>query len=207
MSHHFFKIFSFLVILASLLLGGCFSTPAIEARNICSLLDDKVSWYKAVKASSIKYDVPMHLQLAIIHQESRFKSNARPFKFKFFDLFSFPGNRTSAFGFAQVQDTTWKWYKSKIKDNSVYRDNFEDATHFIAWYIVQSHKRLNISKEDHSNQYLAYHEGHNGFRKGNYKKKPWLLEVSKKVSKQADLYQRQLAKCRSQLDSNGIWSF
>ena len=61
-----------------IVLSGCFSTPAREVTNICNLLDEKVSWYRAAKDSEEKWKVPMHLQLAIIHQESRFASKAKP---------------------------------------------------------------------------------------------------------------------------------
>ena len=37
-----------------MVLSGCFSTPAREVTNICDLLDEKVSWYKAVKKSEDK---------------------------------------------------------------------------------------------------------------------------------------------------------
>ena len=61
-----------------MILSGCFSTPAREVTNICDLLDEKVSWYQAVKKSEKKWGAPMHLQLAIIYQESHFASNAKP---------------------------------------------------------------------------------------------------------------------------------
>jgi len=63
-----------------IVLSGCFSTPAREVTNICNLLDEKVSWYRAAKASEEKWKVPMHLQLAIIYQESHFASKCQATK-------------------------------------------------------------------------------------------------------------------------------
>ena len=60
-----------------LFLSGCFSTPAREVTNICDLLDEKVSWYQSAKKSEEKWGAPMHLQLAIINQESHFASKAK----------------------------------------------------------------------------------------------------------------------------------
>jgi hypothetical protein len=63
------------LLLLSLFLSGCFSlfsSDAITVGNICTLMDEEVRWYKAVKASEKKYGVPMHVQLAIIYQESHF---------------------------------------------------------------------------------------------------------------------------------------
>ena len=38
-----------------MVLSGCYSTPAREVINICDLLDEKVSWYRAVKKSEEKW--------------------------------------------------------------------------------------------------------------------------------------------------------
>jgi len=35
----------------SLALSGCFSTPAVTVNNICTLMDEEVSWYRSVKAA------------------------------------------------------------------------------------------------------------------------------------------------------------
>ena len=88
-----------------MILSGCFSTPAREVTNICDLLDEKVSWYKAVKKSEEKWGAPMHLQLAIIYQESHFASNAKPPRNKIFGII--PGARpTTSFGFTQAKKAT-----------------------------------------------------------------------------------------------------
>jgi hypothetical protein len=50
-------------------------------------------------------------------------------------------------------------------------------------------------KSDVYNQYLAYHEGHAGFRRGSYKKKKWLMKIAKSVQKRAINYSAQLARC------------
>ena len=44
------------------------------------------------------------------------------------------------------------------------RANFSDVTDFIGWYSEQTEKMLGISKNDYYNQYLAYHEGHSGWK-------------------------------------------
>ena len=58
-----------------------------------------------------------------------------------------PGSRpSSAFGFAQVTDPTWNWYKSRTGNKNASRANFYDVTDFIGWYTEQSNKILGISK-------------------------------------------------------------
>jgi hypothetical protein len=65
----------------------------------------------------------------------------------------------------------------------------------MGWYMHKSYKRNGIPKSDVYNQYLAYHEGHAGFRRGSYKKKKWLMKIAKSVQKRAINYSAQLARC------------
>ncbi|ABL02420.1 Lytic transglycosylase, catalytic [Candidatus Ruthia magnifica str. Cm (Calyptogena magnifica)] len=193
-----------LIVLISLTLNGCFSTPAIQVNNICHLMDEQVSWYQAVKASERRYGSPIHVQLAIMYQESHFASDAKPPRNKLFGVL--PWFRvSSAYGFAQVKDTTWEWYQLKTNNKNANRDNFDDAIDFIGWYIDQSSERSNIDKSDTYNQYLAYHEGHAGFNKQTYSAKPWLLKIARSVDDNAQRYKHQLKQCALQLDGNNVW--
>ena len=195
----------FLLALLPLFLTGCLSTPAVTVNNICTLMDEEVSWYRSVKASEKKYGAPAHVQLAIMYQESHFASDAKPPREKLFGVV--PWFRpTTAYGFAQVKDATWDWYQLKTGNYSADRDDFDDAADFVGWYINQSKKRAGINKSDAYNQYLAYHEGHGGFKKKSYQRKPWLMEVARKVDDNAKRYKRQLNQCSAELNSNSIWS-
>ena len=123
-------VLSLLVVIS---ISGCLSTPAREVTNICNLLDEKVSWYRAAKLSEDKWKVPMHLQMAIIHQESRFASKAKPPRNKIFGII--PGARpTDSFGYTQAKKATWEWYQLKTGNKTAKRDNFADAVDFVGWY-------------------------------------------------------------------------
>lgn len=189
-----------------LLLNSCFSTSAIEVDNICRLLDEKVSWYQAIRASEKKYQTPAHVQLAIIYQESRFSSNAQPPRGKLFGVV--PWKRpSSAYGYAQAVDNTWRWYKNSTGNLNADRNDFKDSADFVGWYMSQSKKHSGIKKSDAYNQYLAYHEGHGGFNKKSYRAKPWLMKVAKTVSANAKRYQQQLKQCTPALERNRVWRF
>jgi len=191
--------------LLPLFLTGCFSTPAVTVNNICTLMDEEVSWYRSVKAVEKKYDIPVHVLLAVVYQESRFASDAKPPREKLFGIV--PWFRpTTAYGFAQAVDGTWDWYKLKTGNHNADRDDFDDAVDFMGWYMNQSNKRSGVAKSDAYHQYLAYHEGHGGFNKKTYQKKPWLMKVARKVENNAKRYKRQLNQCASELNSNSIWS-
>ncbi|MCH9645672.1 MAG: transglycosylase SLT domain-containing protein [Proteobacteria bacterium] len=194
-----------ILLMLPMLLSGCFSTPAVTVNNICTLMDEEVSWYRSVKAAEKKYGAPAHVSLAIMYQESNFASDAKPPREKLFGVV--PWFRpTTAYGFAQVTDDTWEWYQLKTGNHSADRDDFDDAADFVGWYIVQSSKRLGIAKSDAYNQYLAYHEGLGGFKSKSYNKKPWLKKIAAKVDNNAQRYKRQLNQCASDLNSNSIWS-
>ena len=117
-----------------------------------------------------------------------------------------PSNRPStAFGYAQITNPTWEWYKSSTGKKNASRANFNDVTDFIGWYANQSEKMLGISKKDYYNQYLAYHEGHKGWSDQTFKSKKWLIEVAKKVETNAKRYNNQLIECESKLNKKGIF--
>ena len=148
--------------------------------------------------------MPIHVQLAIIHQESSFKYDAKPPKDYLLGFIPW-GRTSSAYGYAQVKDSTWDWYKQKTGNWGADRDEFADAVDFIGWYGSVSYKTLGISKWDAKNQYLAYHEGHGGFKRKTYNKKSWLIGVANKVERNAARYRAQLGKCKDKLESSWWW--
>ena len=170
----------------------------------CILFKEKKNWYKSTKKSYDKWKVPISLQLAIIKQESSFKQFAKPKRKKILGII--PGKRiSSAFGYAQVTNPTWDWYKSSTGNKNASRANFPDITDFIGWYVEQSNKMLDISKKDAFNQYLAYHEGQRGWKEKKYKSKEWLIEVAKNVEMNAKKYNTQLIQCEKQLNKRGLF--
>ncbi len=194
-------------VFALVFIAGCASQPR-NINNACSIFDDRSSWYDSMRRVEKKWKLPIHVQLAIIHQESKFKHDAKPPRKRLF--WFIPGPRaSSAFGYAQVLDGTWEWYKNKTGNHGADRDNFDDAVDFIGWYTDISHRKLGISRWNAEAQYLAYHEGHGGYKKKTYKKKKWLMQVAKKVKRNASRYHAQLKRCRSRFEGSGwtLWPF
>tara|TARA_B100000686_G_C16647399_1_gene893589 strand:+ start:484 stop:1116 length:633 start_codon:yes stop_codon:yes gene_type:complete len=192
------------IIIILLLVVACSKIETTDTLNSCIIFKEKNNWYKSTKKSYDKWKVPISLQLAIINQESSFQQFAKP-KRKFL-LGIIPLNRPStAFGFAQVTNPTWSWYKSDTGNKNASRANFNDVTDFIGWYVSKSNKILGISKKDTYNQYLAYHEGQGGWKKKSYKSKDWLINVAKKVELNAKNYNKQLKQCENKLNRKGIF--
>tara|TARA_B100001123_G_scaffold430414_1_gene550329 strand:- start:204 stop:770 length:567 start_codon:yes stop_codon:yes gene_type:complete len=185
-------------------LNACTKNTLINTADSCIIFNEKKHWYKATKKSNDKWNTPISLQLSIINQESSFKQFAKPKRKKIFGII--PSNRPStAFGYAQITNPTWEWYKSSTGKKNASRANFNDVTDFIGWYTNQSEKMLGISKKDYYNQYLAYHEGHKGWSDQTFKSKKWLIEVAKKVETNAKRYNNQLIECESRLNKKGIF--
>ncbi len=166
---------------------------AIGIENACDILNTDDSWREAFEKTFQKYGVPPHVVMAIIYQESRFVSDARPPRKV---VMGIPMDRPSnAYGYAQALDPTWDWYQNKTGNSSAVRDNLADAVDFIGWYVQTNYDRTGVSKWDTKEQYLAYHEGSGGYLKETYKEKEWLIAVSEKVGRHAEVYRQQLANC------------
>ena len=192
---------------ALILYGGCSTDPPRDISNSCEMFEDKSGWYKDTKRSYEKWGVPIHVQLAIIYQESKFVDDAKPPRDYLLCLIPW-GRVSSADGYAQAQDSTWDWYIEKTGNRGADRDDFGDAVDFVGWYGDMSHRLLGISRWDAYRQYLAYHEGHGGYKRGTYSEKPWLIKVARKVESRARDYRAQLAKCEDELDSGwDLWPF
>ena len=183
---------------------ACTSVDRINTENSCILFENKKNWYKSTKASYEEWGTPISLQLAIIKQESSFKQFAKPKRKRLIGII--PSKRPStAFGYAQVTNPTWDWYKMRNGKKNASRSNFKDVTDFIGWYSDQTYKMLGISKNDFYNQYLAYHEGHGGWKNKSYLSKKWLIEVAKKVETNAKQYNNQLIECENKLNRKGLF--
>ncbi len=174
--------------------GGNYSAPR-DLENACSIVSERPRYLAAMRQTERRWGVPVHVQMATIHQESRFVGDARtPVRWA---LGVIPmGRQSSAYGYAQALDGTWEEYQRETGKRRARREDIRDATDFMGWYMDKTEKRNGISKHDARNQYLAYHEGHGGFSRGSYNAKPWLLNVSNNVAARASRYQQQLQTCR-----------
>ena len=198
----FLRIILILFIFTSILsFQGCVSSPTY-ALDACSIFSEKYFWFKAAKKSSKKWKVPIATLMSVINQESGFKQYAKPPRKKLFGFVPLLTRESSSLGYSQATKGSWEHYKKVTGKKFVTRISFKDSIDFVGFYINQANKELGISKKDTYSQYLAYHEGMNGYRKKTYKKKPGLLKIASKVDKQSQIYNRQLSKCMSTIDRN-----
>ncbi len=180
------------------LLSACATAPPRRFDDACTIFEPRRKWYRAMKKAEKRWGLPVHIQLAIMRQESGFNAKAKQPRKRI--LWIIPGSRLStAYGYAQALTPTWDWYRESTGNRGADRDDFADAADFISWYGRQSKVKAGISLWDGYNQYLAYHEGQVGFNRGTYKQKKWLRDVAVKVDKNARTYAAQLKACEKKL--------
>jgi hypothetical protein len=183
-----------LMFLASCGGGGSYSAPR-QLDDACAVIRERPKYLKAMERTERRWDVPVHVQMATIYQESKFIGNARtPYTYA---LGVIPmGRQSTAYGYSQALNATWEEYQETEGGRRAKRDDIGDATDFMGWYMDESSRSLGISKTDAEAQYLAYHEGRTGYASQSYLGKPWLVEVAAAVGARSEMYRQQLAVCR-----------
>ena len=162
--------------------------------DACAIIRERPHYLRAMKATERKWGVPIHVQMAVIHQESKFIGNAQtPHRWA---LGVIPmGRQSTAYGYSQALNATWEEYQQSEGGRGAKRDDISDATDFMGWYMTETTRKLGVPLDDAQGQYLAYHEGRTGYANQSYLAKPWLVEVAAKVGRRSDMYREQLAGC------------
>lgn len=182
-----------LTVFSLAVMTGCTTTPPSNTENLCSIFQEKDSWYVDAHDVHRKYGVPINVAMSIMAQESGFREDAQP-PMRWF-LFIPYGRGSSAYGYAQAQDPVWDDYVDDEGSFFSSRSNFKDSLDFIGWYMTKTKKTNGVKLTDAFNQYLNYHEGWLGYRKGTYKGKDWLIKVARQVYNRSQNYKYQLQRC------------
>ena len=189
-----------LFILLFILITSCATHPPSDVNNLCTIFREYPRWYSDAKDVERRWKVPIPVQMAIIHQESKFNAQARPPGKKLFWII--PWKRpSSAYGYTQALKNTWAHYKQNNGGLFSSRNNFGDGVDFIGWYANQAYIRAGIPRNDAYSLYLAYHEGVGGYQRKTYLKKSWLMPVARKVKARSQIYAMQLNSCKKSFES------
>ncbi|MEP4194472.1 MAG: lytic transglycosylase [Aliishimia sp.] len=184
-------------LLAVLFVASCGSSYNSAPRNLdnaCTILKQRPEYARAFKATERKWNVPTHVLMATIYQESKFVSDART-PFRYVAGVIPMGRQSSAYGYSQALDGTWEEYTASTGKRGAKRNRINDASDFMGWYMNETKRRNNVSLSDARNQYLAYHEGQTGFARGSYNRKSWLVRVAGEVGQRSKMYRSQLSGC------------
>lgn len=194
--NRFFRLAIALAIVV--VIAGCASKtpPPPRQNNVCEIFAQYPEWRDAVLRAERKWGAPAHVQMAIMWQESRFRHDARPPRKYVLGIIPW-GRISSAYGYSQALDGTWRRYLHETGRSSwrSSRTEFDDASDFIGWYMATTERENNVSMYDAYYQYLNYHEGQAGFRRGSHRSKAWLIRVARRVDVQAERYRLQMRRC------------
>ena len=181
------------------LLSGCAQNYTYQdySDNICKVVNGHYGWQSALKRTEKQYGISSGLILSVIFYESSFKASARPPADKLMGFI--PWQSATAFGYAQVKNESWDWYKSHNPGYFQSRTHFSDSVKFIGWYyqvflarLEKEHYTKRISDSDF---YIAYHDGIGGFLQQGWRENEWLINKSQQVADLASHYNRQLKHC------------
>jgi len=179
---------------------SCSSIPKYP-NNACKIFGERYLWYKHVKKSSQKYDVPVHIILAFVNKESGFNRWAKPKRTKLFKVVPYK-RLSSSLGYSQAIKKTWELYKTETDNPLALRTRFKDSVMFIGWYINKTNKINKIPRNDSYRQYLNYYLGWGDYAKKVYKVDKKSVIFAKSVEKQSKIYKSQLRECQRSLDRN-----
>ena len=179
------------------LLVSCNSIPK-NTENACSIFSEHYFWYKYIKNSSEKYNVPVHIILAFVNKESGFNRYARPERTKLFKIIPYK-RPSSSLGYSQAVKKTWEQYKNETNNPLALRTLFKDSVMFIGWYINKTNKINKIPLSDSYRQYLNYYLGWGNYTKKTYKTDKKAIIFAKSVEKQSKIYKSQLRECQESL--------
>ena len=119
-------------------IGSCsfinFDAPR-NMDNACSILQQRPSFDRAFQKTKRRWGAPVHVQMAILYQESKFIPNAKTPRKYFLGVVPW-GRQSSAYGYAQALDGTWADYKKSSgrrfasRSNMAYRGLCDSRKHF-----------------------------------------------------------------------------
>mgnify|MGYP006279295205 CR=1 FL=1 len=171
----------------------CAPPPGL-ALAFCSIFDERPDWRDATERAADRWGVPVELVMAIIWKESSYRADVRPPKEYVLGIIP-AGRPSSAYGYAQAIDGTWDWYREETGESGADRDDFDDAADFVGWYIAKTMRSNRLPLYEVDDHYIAYHEGHTGYRRGTWRRKGWLLDAARRVADQTARYRSQLRSC------------
>lgn len=187
-------IWVYSIVLLVFLLSFITFTPN-NINNACEIFQEKSAWFDAAQSASKRWSVKIPVLLAIIHQESNFEARARPPRIWLWGVIPWR-HLSSAYGYAQALNGTWKEYRHSDGSFFAQRDEFDDAVDFVGWYCRKIHNELGISLDDAQQLYLAYYQGIEGYRQHHYTKKTGLQKRASDVARRTKLFQQQLNSCQ-----------
>lgn len=187
-----------IISLASLLTSCATVPPPRDPNDVCAIFKEYPTWYWDTENAAYRWDVNIGTQMSIIYAESHYSADVAPPRKKLLGFI--PWSREStAFGYSQALDHTWRNYQRSTASYAANRNSFADSTDFIGWYTTTMRHSLHTNYLSAGDLYLAYHEGLIGYERRSYLRKAGLVKLSEEVQWRANLYNEQLEMCAHRL--------
>jgi len=184
-----------LVLALTLVLAYCTATVAPrDQQDLCAIFAQRPDWYDEARAAESRWGTPVATLMAFAQVESGLRPHARPAREWLFGLIP-AGRPSSAYGYGQIGDAAWSDYERARGSFGRSRADMADVLDFIGWYNRRSTATLGIALSDAERLYLAYHEGPAGYRGGDWRDRPALRRLARRVGQRAHAYAAQLARC------------
>jgi hypothetical protein len=166
---------------------------------------EKPHWYRDATRAGAHWGTAVPALMAVMLQESSLDGEARPARKWLWGFIPWSRPSTAA-GYAQVVDATWRQYEREAGGEQPRdREDFSHAADFVAWYLTELGEILALPSRDLKRLYLAYHEGPGGYRRGSFRHKPRLEAAAARVALRERRYRAQLEGCRDELDDMLWW--
>lgn len=177
-------------------MAGCDEPAPTSQKDLCAVFEQHPQWYDDARAAESRWGTPIAVLMAFVQFESGFRETARPPRRYLLGFIPWRW-QTSAYGYAQAKDGTWADYLRTTPKAYRKRTDMEDALDFIGWYNHRSVTELGLPRDDAASLYLAYHEGHAGYRRGDWRHEPKVRRYAARVASLADTYGKQLRRCEA----------
>lgn len=195
------------LILFLVLLCSCGKViPPTQVDNACGIFSEKPKWYFDSQQASARWGISIPIILAFMHQESRFRSDAQPKRPWVLGIIPL-ARPSTAYGYAQALDQTWKNYQTQTGNTRSQRYDYRASADFIGWYCHQAVEKLKLKQDDVFHLYLAYHEGIGGYVRQTYLKRQGIVDIAKKVENQSHRYATQMDACQNSLPQKHWYDF
>ena len=167
--------------------------------NVCAYYSKYPQRFKVQK----QYEAANALSMTDVHTLLELESSVTPYavpwkKQKRLGL-TFLKAQSSAYGYAQVLNATWKDYEKSYPNLWLYRSSFYDSIHFVHWYHNAFHAILKASTLYEF--YLLYHDGPGRYQRGD----ALSLSLAKKAHARANIQRKNWQDCKKSVEWRSNW--
>ncbi len=205
----------YLMLVCLPLLVGCMARPPFDMDNVCVYLAQDSTWLWSGRSAEAKYGIPFSTQLAILAAVARktpytlqsdySTPQDETYKDKLSHLLKQTFNRQTARELTAARDTDWALFQQQTNPPKFFRDEFQTASYYVAWYLARAAHRLHLPTTNVASLYIAYRVGIEDFHNEAHKTDYQMRNEADHVAYMASIYRSQILKCEADLIRKPSW--